>query len=62
MPLYAYECEKCSKEMEIDSKIGEAPGFVRCPCGDLGRRVIGAPLLKIRNPGTAREGRGRRKG
>lgn len=58
MVLYRYECTACSKFIDKDFKMGDAPSATKCECGFNAKRVYVAPTVKILNPSEARIGRG----
>jgi len=52
MPIYEYECEKCSLRFELKRRFGEdGSGF--CPqCGAVARRLFSAVPIIFKGPGV----------
>jgi putative FmdB family regulatory protein len=51
VPLYEYECEKCTDRFEVIQKVDAKP-LRRCPkCGGKVNRLISAPAIQFRGSG-----------
>ena len=52
MPIYEYQCEACSKEMEVLQKISDAPLEVCPECGEASlRKKISAAAFRLKGSG-----------
>lgn len=52
MPIYEYQCEACSKEMEVLQKISDAPLAVCPECGEASlRKKISAAAFRLKGSG-----------
>lgn len=51
MPLYEYECTKCSHRFEVIQKVG-AKALTRCPkCRGKLRKLLSAPAIQFKGTG-----------
>ncbi|MBI1823772.1 MAG: zinc ribbon domain-containing protein [Nitrospirae bacterium] len=51
MPIYEYECEKCSHRFELIQKFSDAP-ILECPkCQGLVRKIISTPGILFKGSG-----------
>jgi putative FmdB family regulatory protein len=52
MPIYEYQCQACSKEIEVLQKISDAPLEVCPDCGEAGlRKKISAAAFRLKGSG-----------
>ena len=51
MPIYAYKCTKCNKEIEIMQKMSEAPLTVCSSCGGALKKLISKTSFVLKGGG-----------
>lgn len=61
MPIYEYNCEKCSKHFEITQKISDSPISVCPTCGGKAKRVISQTSFALKGGGWYKDGYGSKK-
>lgn len=58
MPIYEYNCTKCSKHFEATQKITEPP-TCKCPsCGAMAKRIISQSTFSLKGGGWYKDGYG----
>jgi putative FmdB family regulatory protein len=67
MPLYEYQCEECSKRIEIIQKFSDPPLTECLDCGGRLERLLSAPAIQFKGAGWyindyARKGNGSENG
>jgi len=51
MPLYEYQCTKCSQRVEIIQKLSDPP-YSHCPkCGSEMRKLFSSPAIQFKGSG-----------
>jgi len=51
MPIYEYECQKCSRRTEAIQRVGEKPLKI-CPhCGGTLKKLASAPAIQFKGSG-----------
>lgn len=44
--IYEYACDACGAELECEARMGQAPRWVRCDCGQRAMKVISLTAVR----------------